>query len=596
MNRLFPLKHLLPFCRPYLGRFLLAFIFLCIAASATLAIPYAFRNLIDQGFVQKTVGAAAGDMGSIRIYFISLFGIACVLAVFTAARFYMVSWLGERVTADLRRAVYGRMLLQSPAFFETTQTGEVLSRLTTDTTLVQTVIGTSVSMGLRNLFLFLGGLVMLIYTAPQATLIIFIVIVLVVIPIALFGRRVRKLSRASQDRVADASAVAGEILNAMPIVQAFTNENFENQRFGNTVEAAFKTAINRTRARAWLTAIIIAIVFGGAIYGLWLGAMAVSAGTMTPGQLAQVVLYVAIVAGSVGALAEVIGDIQRAAGATERLLELYTAEPTIKSAANAGAMQPSSGGARVEFSDVVFHYPSRPLTSALDNLSLYIAAGETVAIVGPSGAGKTTMFQLLLRFFEPQQGEIMIDGVALASWPLTALRETIAIVPQDTVIFSADALENIRYGKPTATDAEVMAAAKDAQAHDFIEKLPDGYQTFLGERGVRLSGGQRQRIAIARAILKNAPLLLLDEATSSLDAESEHAVQRAIESASQHRTTLIIAHRLSTVRRADRVIVLDAGRVVESGPPAQLLAQGGFYARLAQLQIVDSIDELVTAK
>ena len=587
MTRLSALKHLLPFCRPYRGRFLLAFVFLCVAAAAMLAVPFAFKNLIDVGFTQRVMVANASGAGaSINGYFLSLFGIACILAVFTAARFYMVSWLGERVTADLRRAVYARMLLQSPAFFETTQTGEVLSRLTTDTTLVQTVIGSSVSMGLRNFFLFIGGLAMLIVTTPNASLIILLVITLVMIPIALFGRRVRKLSRASQDRIADSSAIAGEILNAMPIVQAFTNENYENRRFGDATEAAFETAVNRTRARAWLTAIVIVIIFGGAIYGLWLGARDVAAGVMTPGQLAQAILYVALVAGSVGALAEVIGDIQRAGGATERLLELYTAVPHIVSPTQQQKTPRSVGSVPVEFRDVIFHYPSRPLAPALDHLSLSVAAGETVAIVGPSGAGKTTLFQLLLRFYDPQSGAIAIDDRDLSAWPLARLRETIAIVPQDTIIFSANAMENIRYGKPSATDAEVIAAAHAAQAHGFLESLPQGYQTFLGERGVRLSGGQRQRIAIARAILKDAPLLLLDEATSALDAESEQAVQRAIESATQHRTTLIVAHRLSTVRRADRVIVLDGGKVVESGAPSQLLGQCGMYARLAQLQIL----------
>jgi ATP-binding cassette, subfamily B, bacterial len=591
MTRISALKHLLPFCTPYRGRFMLAFVFLCIAAAATLAVPFAFKNLIDLGFTQRSLSEPTlGANVSIDVYFLSLFGIACVLAVFTAARFYMVSWLGERVTADLRRAVYGRMLVQSPAFFETTQTGEVLSRLTTDTTLVQTVIGSSVSMGLRNLFLFIGGLAMLIVTTPNATIIILLVIALVMIPIALFGRRVRKLSRASQDRIADSSAVAGEILNAMPIVQAFTNENFEDRRFADATQAAFVTAVSRTRARAWLTAIVIIIIFGGAIYGLWLGARAVAAGNMTPGQLAQAILYVALVAGSVGALAEVIGDIQRATGATERLLELYTARPQITSPPQQRTIPQASGGVRVEFRDVLFHYPSRPMAPALDRLSLRVAAGETVAIVGPSGAGKTTLFQLLLRFYDPQSGAITIDDIALPGWPLSRLRETIAIVPQDTVIFSANAMENIRYGKPAANDGEVIAAAKAAQANGFLETLPQGYQTFLGERGVRLSGGQRQRIAIARAILKDSPLLLLDEATSALDAESEQAVQRAIESAAKDRTTMIVAHRLSTVRRADRIIVLDAGRVVESGPPSQLLDQGGMYARLAQLQIMDQAD------
>jgi ATP-binding cassette subfamily B protein len=401
---------------------------------------------------------------------------------------------------------------------------------------------------------------------------------------------VRKLSRASQDRVADSSALAGEVLGAMPVVQAFTNEAYERKRFSASVDRAFDTAITRTRARAWLTAVIITIVFGGAIYGLWLGARAVSAGTMSAGSLAQAILYVAIVAGSVGALAEVVGDVMRAAGATERLLELQTAEPHIATPPEPRPLPPrgSVNGARVAFDQVVFRYASRPGVAALDHVSFDIAPGETVAIVGPSGAGKSTLMQLLLRFFDPQEGAVRFDGIDLREAALADLRRNIAIVPQETVIFAADAMENIRYGNPQAGDAAVIAAARAAQAHGFIEALPEGYKSFLGERGVRLSGGQRQRIAIARAILKNAPLLLLDEATSALDAESEQAVRQAIESAARHRTTIIIAHRLSTVKNADRVIVLDAGRVVESGDPGTLLAEGGLYARLAQLQISES--------
>ena len=584
LKRISPLKHLLPFCRPYRGRFALAFLFLCMAAAATLAIPLAFRNLIDHGF---TVASAAAG---INTYFLALFAIAMVLAIFTAARFYMVSWLGERITADLRAAVYGRMLMQTPRFFETTQTGEVLSRLTTDTTLVQTVIGTSVSMGLRNLFLFAGGLTMLVITNPQATLMILAIIVATVIPVALFGRRVRKLSRASQDRVADSSALAGEVLAAMPVVQAFTNEGFEKKRFDASVERAFATAVTRTGARAWLTATVIVIIFGGAIYGLWMGARAVSAGAMTAGQLAQAIIYVALVAGAVGALAEVVGDILRAAGATERLLELYTAAPHITSPRVPVSFPHANGagGARVEFDNVVFRYPSRPLQAALDHVSFVAEPGQTIAVVGPSGAGKSTLMQLLLRFHDPQSGAVKIDGVDLRSADLATLRARIAIVPQDVVIFGADAMENIRYGNPQADDAAVVAAARAAHAHEFIGRLPDRYRTFLGERGVRLSGGQRQRIAIARAILRDAPLLLLDEATSALDSESEQAVQRAIEAAARDRTTLVIAHRLSTVRNADRIIVLDEGRVVESGNPAHLLSEGGLYARLAQLQISES--------
>jgi ATP-binding cassette subfamily B protein len=572
---------LIPFLAPYKRQFVMAGAALLVAAGATLAIPYAFRQMIDLGF-----GAAGSkSIEHVDLYFLALFGVASVLAVATAARFYTVSWLGERVTADIRDAVYRHVVTQSPQFFEITRSGEVLSRLTTDTTLIQAVVGTSISMALRNALLFAGGLAMMFVTSVKLSSIIIVLLVGVVLPIIAFGRRVRTLSRDSQDRVADASAMAGEILNAVTTVQAFTHEAIEASRFRDSVERAFLTAVRRIRARALLTVVAILLVFGSIVFVLWLGAHAVMQGTMTGGELGQFILYSTIVAGAVGALAETLGEAQRAAGATERLMELLSVRSTIQSPANPQPLPPRSGhGAALALQGVTFSYPSRPGSPSLSDISLDVRPGETVAVVGPSGAGKTTLFQLLLRLYDPQEGTIALDGVEIRALDLHVLRDAIGIVPQDTVIFAADAMENIRYGRVDATDDEVIAVARMAAAHEFIERLPQGYQSFLGERGVRLSGGQRQRIAIARALLKNPPLLLLDEATSALDAESERLVQVALEAAMAGRTTLVIAHRLATVQRADRIIVLDCGRIVEAGTHASLVALGGVYANLAALQ------------
>jgi len=574
-SRIGPLFALFPFMRPYAGRWVLAFIALVTSAGATLALPLAFRYLIDRGF-------ASGDRTHIDRYFVALFAVSLILAGATAARFYLVSWLGERVTADLRRAVYDHVLKMSPQFFETTQTGEVLSRLTTDTTLIQAMVGTSLSMGLRNFFLLIGGVAMLAVTSPVLSGYIIVTLIVVIAPIVIFGRRVRRLSRASQDKVANASALAGEVLNAMPTVQSYTQEPYESKRFAGAVEIAFDTALTRIRARAWLTAVVIVLVFSAIVFVLWLGAQAVLAGRMTAGQLSQFILYAVFTAGAVGAVAEVWGDLQRAAGATERLLQLLAARSPVVEATATVALPTRGHGIR--FDNVGFSYPSREGIAALSALSLDVRAGEHVALVGPSGAGKTTLFQLLLRFFDPQSGTILINGVSTRDVPLVELRREIGVVLQESVIFSGSVLDNIRYGAPDATFEQVQQAAAMAAAAGFIDQLPQGYDTFLGERGVRLSGGQRQRIAIARAILKNPPILLLDEATSALDAASERLVQKALDNAAQNRTTLVIAHRLATVQQADRIVVLEQGRIVAQGRHTELLQSSPLYAQLAALQ------------
>jgi ATP-binding cassette subfamily B protein len=575
------LSGLAPFLKPYRGRIALALVFLGLAAVTTLALPLALRGLIDRGIVAADPGER---VMALRGHFFALFGVGVALGLFSALRFYMVTWLGERITADLRNAVYAHVVGQSPAFFETTQTGEVLSRLTTDTTLVQSVVGSSLSLGLRNSVMGIGALLMLVVTNPTVMTQVLGILVLVVLPSVVFGRRVRKLSRASQDRVADSSAIAAEVLNAIPVVQSYAQEASEAARFERATQNAFEAARRRTRVRALLVAFVIVGTFGSLLWGLYQGTQAVLEGTISAGHLAQTVVFVILLVSSVAVLSEVYGDILRAAGATERLMELLSAQSPVREPADPLPLPPTRSGSHVAFEHVTFHYPSRPQQAALRELSFAVAPGETVALVGPSGAGKSTVFHLLLRFYDAQRGTIAIDGVPVDRVALCELRRRIGIVPQDSVIFSASAMDNIRYGRPDASDADVIAAAKAAFAHEFISALPDGYASFLGERGVRLSGGQRQRISIARALVKNPPLLLLDEATSALDAESERVVQAALESAMRDRTTLVIAHRLATVQRADRIVVLEHGRVVDEGSHAELQARGGLYARLAALQ------------
>lgn len=580
-----PLRGLLPFLRPYRGRIAMAGVFLVMAALSTLVMPLALRGLIDQGLI----AADPGDrLLALRGHFLALFGVGVALGVFSAARFYTVSWLGERITADLRNAVYARVIRQSPTFFESTPTGEVLSRLTTDTTLVQTVVGSSLSMGLRNAVMGIGAMAMLIVTNPTVMAQVLGILVLVVLPSVYFGRRVRRLSRASQDRVADSSAIAAEVLNAAPVVQSYTQEARESRRFDESTAAAFATAVRRSRLRALLVAFIISATFGALLWGLYQGTEAVIRGEISAGHLGQTVVYVIILVSSVAVLSEVYGDLLRAAGATERLIELLQAESPIADPAVPRTLPPVDGGSSLRFEQLRFFYPARPKVAALDGITLEVQPGETVALVGPSGAGKSTVFQLLLRFHDPQEGRVRLDGVPIEAVTQAELRSRIGLVPQDAVIFSGTARDNIRYGRPEATDAEVEAAARAAHAHEFIAALPEGYDTELGERGVRLSGGQRQRLSIARALLKDPPLLLLDEATSALDTESERAVQQALAAAMRGRTTLVIAHRLATVQHADRIVVMDAGSIVDSGRHDELLRRSPLYARLAAGQFIDA--------
>ena len=576
-----PLRALLPFLRPYRGRIVVAILALIASSTATLILPQFARGLIDAR------GLSAAQAHALTDFYAAFIVAAAVLGMASATRFYAVTWLGERVVADIRKAVFDNVLGLSPQFFEVTRTGEVLSRMTADTTLIQTVVGSSASLALRNLVTLTGGLALMFFTSVKLTLLVVGAVVVVMLPLLLFGRWVRKLSRASQDSIADTAARGAETLNAVPTVQAFTQENYERRAFALSVERAFEFAKSRTLARAILTAIAIFTAFSGlATVGL-IGLHDFIGGHISAGQLVAFIFYGILTGGGVGALSEVWGDLQRAAGASERLMELLHEVPAI--AAPAHPLQlPSHPSGAVRFEDVTFRYPTRPDFKALNGFSLDVSGGEAVALVGPSGAGKSTVFQLMLRFFDAQGGGIRFDGVDITQLDPIALRQKIAVVSQEPVIFSGSIAANIRYGREDATDEQVRAAADAAAASEFIVKLPQGFDTLVGERGVTLSGGQRQRLAIARAILRDAPLLLLDEATSALDAENERLVQTALGNLMVGRTTLVIAHRFSTIQRLKRIVVIDEGKVVAQGSHAELMAAGGLYARLASLQFADA--------
>jgi ATP-binding cassette subfamily B protein len=571
-----PLRAVVPFLRPYRWRILAGFIALLCSSTATLLLPFMARGLIDQEFITQKAGLVGH-------YFPAFVAAAAVLGLSSATRFYFVTWLGERVTADIRKAVFDNVLGLTPAFFEITRTGEVLSRLTADTTLVQTVVGSSASVALRNLVTLSGGLFLMFFTSLKLTSLVLGAVVAIMLPLIGFGRWVRSLSRTSQDRIADTSARASETLNAVQTVQAFTRERDERAAFAGTVESSFDAAIIRTRARAVMTAVVIFTFFTALASVLYIGAQDVVGHRMTPGLLVQFIILGGIVAGGFGSLSEVWGDLQRAAGASERLMELLHTKPAIEPPAFPRALPKPARGA-IAFEHVTFHYPSRPDSAALRDFSLQVAPGEAVALVGPSGAGKSTVFQLLLRFFAAQEGKVLFDGVDLANLAPVELRRHIAVVAQDPVIFSGSIASNIAYGRDGATPEDVRRAADAAAASEFIARLPEGLDTMVGERGVTLSGGQRQRIAIARAILRDAPLLLLDEATSALDAENELLVQRGLANLMVGRTTIVIAHRLATIQKLARIVVMDQGRVVGEGSHGDLVRQGGLYARLAELQ------------